>query len=165
MNEYFKYTAPYRWFYSPKTFFGNIEYFFRWIKWTCQRAFRGYADCDTWGFDDYLSEVISNGLKHLKKYTHGHPCAFNSQKEWEVALQTMIDGFEAAKNISSLDYIDECITGYEPHEMHVTDGSTFIEENWPIIDNNKIKLIEKDLMDKFNAGMKLFHKHYFGLWD
>lgn len=165
MNEYFKYTAPYRWFHSPKTFYENIESFFRWIKHSFQRAFRGYADCDTWGFDSYLSEVIANGLKHLKKYTHGYPGDFNSPEEWEAALQTMIDGFEAATNIINAEYIDECITGYEDHEMRLTNGSTIIEKHWPIIDFKKSKIMEKALMDKFEVGMKLFHKHYFGLWD
>jgi len=36
------------------------------IKWFIQRGKRGYADCDVWNFDYYLSDVIVNALKELK---------------------------------------------------------------------------------------------------
>ena len=43
------------------------------IKWFLQRGFRGYADCDTWDFDDYLIDVINGGLKRLQKHKCGIP--------------------------------------------------------------------------------------------
>ena len=58
------------------------------IYWFFQRGWRGYADCDTWAFDDYLCRVIIGGLKQLKKYSHSEE---PSQKEFNI----MIKGFES----------------------------------------------------------------------
>jgi hypothetical protein len=38
-----------------------------------QRATRGWADCDTWNFDDYLTRVASEGIVYLAEHLHSHP--------------------------------------------------------------------------------------------
>jgi hypothetical protein len=152
MNKYFTYTAPYKWFYSIKCFYENIDYFVRTIIWYFQRASKGYADCDVWGFSDYLSQIICNGLRQLKEYSHGYPCDLNSSEEWDDILQTIIDGFEANYRLTNLEYLDNYIIGYKDNHM-------------PIFDFDKSKVEEKELKEKFDKGMKLFCEYYNGLWD
>jgi len=53
-----------------------------WIKEKYQRATRGWADSDTWGFDYYLIDVMYNGLKHFKVNLHGYP-AYMTFEEWK----------------------------------------------------------------------------------
>ena len=75
-----KYYGFYCWYYklkdSPKKAY-----------WFLQRGWRGYADCDTWDFDNYLATVIIGGLKRLKKYPHS--CT-PTKEEFNI----MIKGFE-----------------------------------------------------------------------
>lgn len=59
------------------------------LYWFLQRGWRGYADCDTWAFDYYLSKVITGGLKHFKKYYHGTDPS-------EEVFNKIIEGFECA---------------------------------------------------------------------
>jgi len=37
---------------------GEIMRIFKEIKWFWQRGKRGWADCDVWGFQDYLTDII-----------------------------------------------------------------------------------------------------------
>lgn len=149
-------------FHSLKLFIGD---FCRDMKYFFQRGSRGYSDRDIWSFDYYLSKVICNGLKKLKKDCHGYPEELKTPEKWDKVLQVMIEGFEAAKELVSSDYLDECITGYEDKEMKQTDGSTFIMEDWPIIDMKKVMEKEKIRQDKADKALKLFAKWYFALWD
>lgn len=75
-------------------YYGFYSWYY-WLKdrprklyWFLQRGWKGYADCDTWGFDTYLAKVIIGGLKQLKKYSHSSE---PTQKEFDI----MIKGFEA----------------------------------------------------------------------
>lgn len=72
-------------FYTPLNWLDMLP---RRIYWFFQRGYRGFGDNDTWDFDHYLATVISQGLKHFKKYYHGTE---PSKKE----LNTIIEGFEA----------------------------------------------------------------------
>jgi len=80
LNEikYYCFYAPIRW----------LDMSWRRIYWFFQRGYRGFGDNDTWDFDNYLATVISQGLRHFKKYYHGTE---PTKKE----IQTIIDGFEA----------------------------------------------------------------------
>ena len=62
-----------------------------------QRGWRGYADCDTWDFCDYLTKIIIGGLTDLNRYVHGHPITVKNKKEWKKKLKEMIKGFKAFK--------------------------------------------------------------------
>ena len=43
-----------------------LKHFLRCIKWSRQRVFRGYADCDIWAMDSYLQRLIPDMLQTLK---------------------------------------------------------------------------------------------------
>lgn len=68
------------------------------IKWFYQRGKRGYSDCDIWGFDDYLAEIISNGCKKLAKEKHGYPVNL-TEEEWDIIINKIADGFAEYRKI------------------------------------------------------------------
>ena len=79
-------------YYAPLRYLDMLP---RRIYWFFQRGFRGYGDNDTWDFDYYLATVISQGLKHFKKYYHGET---PTKKELDI----IIKGFEA--NLKMMEY-------------------------------------------------------------
>jgi len=54
-------------YYKSKGILETIRLFPRKIKWFIQRGKRGWADCDTWGLDFYLADIIENSIQYLKK--------------------------------------------------------------------------------------------------
>ena len=133
-------------YYAPKNYLDMLP---KRILWFFQRGFRGYGDNDTWDFDVYLAEVISKGLKQLKKYHHGCPSEIYdkyrkrkdltqkqkdrlAQKEWNTILDIMIRGLEVGKEIIEGNYYGEKL---------------------------------EDRIYEFEKGMDYFKKYYFNLWD
>jgi len=76
--EYYCFYAPIKW----------LDMSWRRVYWFLQRGYRGFGDNDTWDFDHYLATVISQGLKHFKKYYHG-------TKPTKKEIDIIIKGFEA----------------------------------------------------------------------
>lgn len=94
-----------------RSLLGEIKYYpiktIRWldmlprrIYWFFQRGFRGFGDNDTWDFDTYLATIISQGLRHFKKYYHG-------TEPTKKQIQKIIDGFEANLKIINHEYNPE----------------------------------------------------------
>lgn len=83
----------------------DIREFFNSIKWFFQRGKRGYAESDIWGFDTYLSEVLSKGLKDLHDVVHGHP-ADTTFKKWKSELRTTAKTFKDYNEFEYKDYGD-----------------------------------------------------------
>ena len=78
---------------------------FRKIKKAYQRAARGYADEDIWSLDMYLAKWMPDALRQLKNQKHGIPIEFlDSTEEWDVIMDTMIAGFEAARDIQEFNF-------------------------------------------------------------
>lgn len=57
-----------------------------------QRAERGWADCDTWNLDTYISQVLGEALIHLRDHTQGYPSNI-TEEEWSDILTRMASGF------------------------------------------------------------------------
>ncbi len=74
-------------------------------KWFCQRGWRGYADCDVWGLDTYLSMWLPEALESLRTHVHGHPAGM-TPKSWDRALKRMQTGFREARKIQDFHYRD-----------------------------------------------------------
>jgi len=68
-----------------------------------QRGKRGWANSDTWGFDYYLTKVISEGVHHLKENIHGMPCDL-TEGQWVDILNKITNTFELAERIGCLLY-------------------------------------------------------------
>jgi hypothetical protein len=106
------------------------------LRWAYQRVTRGWAQCDAWSMDYFLSPVIAEMARRLKN----GPCpgepgeSFEeSQKKWDAILDQIADGFDAGYKISDMKWEDE----------------------------KERRLLQK----KFDAGFRLFHKWYFSLWN
>lgn len=70
----------------------KIKHFFRCIKWSKQRATRGFADSDVWSMQGYIQELMPAMLKHLKDNRMGSPARLgeNCHEEWDKILDRMI---------------------------------------------------------------------------
>lgn len=57
-----------------------------------ERAEYGVSRSDAWGLDDYLAEVIINGLQILREDGHGWPSGeeYPNPEDWDVALLDII---------------------------------------------------------------------------
>ena len=79
---------------------------YREVKYFLQRGWRGYADCDIWNFDHYLSILLADGLKVLAKgNSYPGQGIFDDAKKWEDALKLNAKRFQ--------DYIDYEEVGWE----------------------------------------------------
>lgn len=122
------------------------------IKWAFQRAKRGYSDCDIWGLDGYLIDILINGISQLKNNLCGYPASMNSIKEWEEVLDKMIDGFKLSQTLINNDcYFDI------PKDRG--------KELSDIIKKYDIKVFTKEDRELHDNAFKLLAKHFYDLWD
>ena len=135
------------WRYSIPRFFRDIR--FR-IKEAYLRAVRGYDDESVWDHYHWAARTNAQILRDLAKNKVGCPSEFFNKKnkkdecfKWKKTLIEMAEGFEAALSIGNLDYMDLEKGGTEAH--------------W--------RKKEKQLKDKFDKGMNLYHKYFYNLWD
>jgi hypothetical protein len=89
------------------------------IYWFFQRGYRGFGDNDTWDFDHYLATVISQGLKHLKKY-------YNGSEPTKKELKEMIDGFEA--NLKMMNNLSPKSKEYKKLKIKFHKGMKLLEK-------------------------------------
>ncbi len=74
------------------------------VKWFIQRGYRGYADCDVWSLDYYLSGWMPEALARLQANKIGHPIGM-TQKGWDTRLEKMKQGFIEARKVSDMVYM------------------------------------------------------------
>jgi len=148
--------------------FCDIPQHIRRLKWFYQRGKRGWADCDWWGMDYYLVDIILPMLKELKEKTHGYPGTdeASTPEGWDNVLIQIIEGFEAAKRVLNDEYLDEI----QPDWFKGYDKKLSMEENFSksIITEESHKewarRIKAD-QELFESRMPLFTKWFFALWD
>ena len=112
------------------------------IKWFIQRGKRGYADCDVWNLDCYLADIISKGVKQLKKDSMSSDTSF---------LDDIIYAFEVEQKI------------LESNWLYTTEKNR--EENTEVAKKCEIYLMSKQECERYNKGWKLFKQHFKRLWD
>ena len=133
------------------------------IKWFIQRGIRGYADCDIWDLDYYLSEILPRMLKQLKKNQHILPTWKDgeseevAQKRWDSYINKMINTFETAKQIAESDYVytESCTYDSEENKEH----------RLKIKDMEFLHIMTKEECEQYEEGWRLFQKYFFKLWD
>lgn len=121
--------------------FMDVRYNIKKIVWFFSRGKNGWAPCDTWSLDSYLSSWMPEAVRYLKKNKNGFPSNLSSDKEWEDILEKIALGFEATRKQ------DDLVLGKE-------EGA--VEEYQKKMDDLEKVRIE---------GMNLFVEHYNGLWD
>ena len=72
-------------------------------KWFVQRGYRGYAECDVWSIDGYLTSWMPQALRRLKLTSHGTPIGMRP-KQWRDTLEKMAEGFDMVKRIQNYDF-------------------------------------------------------------
>jgi len=115
-----------------KDLYGDIRAFY-------QRGTRGWADCDTWGLNYYLSCLLPQALKRLRDNSMGCPSELfdvtneDNCHKWKDILNEMIEGFEAYRKFE---------------DSYITD----------------IKK-EKEVNEKVRKSCELLGKWFGSLWD
>jgi hypothetical protein len=84
-------------------FLHKIKLFYKECIWWVQRRFKGYATYDLWDLDYFLGKFIIKILKDFKKRNNGIPVGF-TEKEWDVELEDMVEGFEFFVRINDIDF-------------------------------------------------------------
>lgn len=138
----------------------NPRQIYREVKWFLQRGKRGWADCDTWSLDWYLSGWLPDALRHLAKHTHGYPSEFyveggNSDEgfaKWQAILEKMAAGFEAYKRAQEGLY--EAELGPYPLYGKVSDSRFYKARRLRVRDERL-----------FDEGIELFVRYFENLWD
>lgn len=88
------YISPYNW-KRPAGVLKNLKYMPHGFKWAYQRITRGYADCDVWSLDQYIAQIIVDGLRDLAKYSISYPYGMTPD-EWQQWLIDTAAMFEKA---------------------------------------------------------------------
>ena len=149
MNDYFK--PCYESWARPRTFCGNIRQTFRWLRWYHQRATRGWADCDWWGMDGYLCEIIVPMLYELRYRRSGHPANLTSE-QWDAKLDEMIQAWEAAGMVIDDDYFKTI----SPQFPEVAASHEEITAWGKASEDDQVIFRQKG---------RTFLRYFFGLWD
>lgn len=108
------------------------------IKEFIERGRKGYTRRDLWNFDEWLSKLIANGLRELRKNCHGYPNDIDNWEDWMKVLDEMIECFEEQNR--RIDNIDKDFL------------NTFNKR----AENKKAKL---------HRGLELLERYYFDFWD
>jgi len=127
----------------------NIESFI-------QRGKRGFSDRDTWCLYSYLSDVIYNSIKHLKKNINGHPSDL-TEGRWVDILNNIIYTFFIAKKLGSSVFIIKDKKERKKWEKVFKDCNKKYNANDRCLTDKEIR--------KYMKGWKLFIKYFEHLWD
>lgn len=97
---------------------------YRYSYWFFQRGRRGWADCDAWGMDYYLSRIIDEMLEAQYKDPQGTPMSVFEEgdiapdgnptdvaskmrhEQWKAILYKIQTGFKAHLRLCDLDFWD-----------------------------------------------------------
>ena len=157
-----------------------------WIKTKYQRAKRGWAISDAWGFHYYLAEVIRDGCKWLKKHKHGVPMFCDRHN----IIKKKIKGYSEDRNfkeaerewddiIEQIIWTFDVVTKIDGHHWFYPHGRTYFtdkelktaqelcedfRDDWPE-DKHKYHVMTIDECKQYRKGWDLFQKHFFDLWD
>ena len=162
------------WYRIPRRIF---EDFPAEVKRFYQRGKYGIADCDIWGLDYYLAEVILRGLRKIRKTHMGFPSTFTydeqgkekanwdtGSKEWDKVLDKMIYAFQLAQDV--LNYYLIYMSYSKWDEDYYKKSKKLVKQWNKELDKDMPKRVMTKLMaKKYEEGFDLFGKHFLDLWD
>ena len=120
--------VPYRVIFEfPSFVYHRASEFLDELKWAYQRVVRGWDDRASWSLDYWMTENVLEILKVLKKNKHGIPSPMFdglpyedeetysysdesykiAEERWNVEIDKMIAGFEAAKKMQEWENINK----------------------------------------------------------
>ena len=114
-------------FQLPSFLYNRLSDFLYEVKWAYQRVVRGWDDRASWSLDYWMTENVLEILKVLKKNKHGSPNPMFdglpyedeetysysdesykiAEERWNIEIDKMIAGFEAAKKMQEWENINE----------------------------------------------------------
>lgn len=159
--------------YKVKEFF-DIPFHLRKIKWFIQRGRRGWSDKDLWGFDSYLTKVISGGLRQLAVISCGCPSDFYDEKKkgdecikWKKVLLDIAEGFESKQKLTDDDIIDysEADALYNEKDPLGNINEAWGKKLMEIQKSPKSKKLIKQHEAKWEKAITLFKEYYGNFWD
>ena len=139
-NSCFIQYRPWRY---PSNWGENIIQFFRNIKWSIQRARRGYSDRDLWDFDYFLIKILIEGLDDFTKNLHGAPY-----------------GYSDAENNSIQPWKDK-IEEVRQHFVIAADDDFWLED----LSSEEWKLLEENRKKELRKGFEELADIFWDLWD
>ena len=77
--------------------FLTLKLFFRGVKWSWQRARKGYCDGDVFGVSDWFLEVVPNMLDEIKANTYSFPSTLMDEGWKTVGVKSIEETFSAPK--------------------------------------------------------------------
>ena len=144
-------------YYNSKRMLEEIRLFPRRIKWFIQRGKRGWADCDTWGLDFYLADIIENSIQYLKKNKYGYPNDLTEGK-WIDILNEISYAFYLSKKIIEMDLL--LIRNPKKRKENNKHWEIFNKQN-----KTNIRCMTDKEIKAYDKGWKLFKEYFFNLWD
>lgn len=153
----------------PRYWWKNIKMIPRHIKWAWQRITRGYADCDVWGMNNWLLDVISGALDHLAENHCGYPGTeqFPEDEEWTTYLKDMALKFYAANEENEYYPTPErekWWKWYEEHDSIVVPVSDALNPYVNTMIKEDKELAEKRMQD-FAEAWSMMGDVFWDLWD
>ncbi|MBO4894547.1 MAG: hypothetical protein J5562_06510 [Clostridia bacterium] len=67
--------------------YSNIKSFLSAFRFARQRITQGFADCDVWEMNTYITSVVAGMLKTLAETDNGYSPEFSSYEEWINELE------------------------------------------------------------------------------
>jgi hypothetical protein len=131
-----------------------ITDFPRVVKYSWQRARRGWADCDIWSVDIWFMKVIPEMLEKLAKNDHGFPIDF------EKGLEKSDSGHNAWKR--TLQQMAHDLRALQRHEDRWFGGES---PRWTKARHDGCMKEEEEAYSKVKAGLLSFYEYFFSLWD
>lgn len=139
--------------YYTKNIFKIIKYFFRDLKFCCQRIKYGWCEKDCWSIDTWFLGIMPDMIRHLRDNKCGHPADL-TEEEWDNILNTLIVLFNEAdkENCQRMknEYKD-VLSKKDPEIYHKYDER-----------EKEIFQYRNECKDK---GFKTFSKYFWNLWD
>jgi hypothetical protein len=154
------------------------------IKWTIQKLFRGYSDCDLWGLTEHIAEFMVKRLKAFRKMHKNGTPIFEGEsiddvekddtdrvEKWNGIIDSMIFAFDFILKDFGNDYDGVWGTIKEPNPN--------APMGIPCEDNSNLSTFNPDWLDsyhfnsayynklqkKYEEGMKNFVDYLGSLWD
>jgi len=159
---------------SKKNIFWHIESYYirvidyistipKQVKWFIQRGKRGWADVDTWSFDSYLSEIISQGITHLAKNVYGTPNEKNmTLGKWIDILWKIHHTFDWEKRICEGSAIKIPSNKSDKEYEKMKKEYKIIEKRCKV---DPSRIMTRKEVKEYEEGWKLFKKYFNDLWD
>ena len=165
----------------------NPMTYLRWFGNFCHRGYYGYSRHDYWDGNNYLEQVILGVVRDLKKNTHGYPNSLADYKmgeepedpsapadtgpeKWDAVLSEIIEGLEAAIELTQEVNIPDGIYGTGPTHFEDVEGSngmlcTLVDDSPKPFDGDAYRAWQAPLLVKRKRAMLLLCRHWESLWD